>query len=178
MVAFATDARVIAPIGIRRSACIQTRNNNRFDLLLHCPRCGQQHIDQPQPEKGWTNPPHRSHECQHCGWVWRPSDAFTNGVAEIQTKGQRDQSATTALFSEAITDDIIVTKSRDVEPVRVLEVAIYVGDRSISLYGEDATDILKEGRFVGGCKCRPVINAAGFVLIGGEDDCPVHGFNL
>lgn len=60
-------------------------------LLIFCPHCGEQHIDRPQPEKGWINPPHRSHECQSCNWVWRHADIYTNGVAEIKTKGQRDQ---------------------------------------------------------------------------------------
>jgi len=63
-----------------------------IDLLLFCPACGLQHIDQPQPEKNWDNPPHRSHECQGCGHVWRPADVATNGVAAIQTKGTRDGS--------------------------------------------------------------------------------------
>ena len=63
-----------------------------IDLLLFCPRCSAQHVDQPQAEKGWTNPPHRSHECQACGHVWRPADVATNGVAAIATAGQRDGS--------------------------------------------------------------------------------------
>lgn len=64
-----------------------------IDMLLFCPNCNAPHIDAPQPEKDWTNPPHRSHECQNCEWVWRPSDVPTNGVASIQTKGQHDLSA-------------------------------------------------------------------------------------
>src|SRR5262249_14310462 len=74
-----------------------------IDLLIYCPNCGQQHIDAPQPEKGWDNPPHKSHACQFCKdaagnpFVWRIGDVYTNGVAEIQTKGQRDQSPTPAL---------------------------------------------------------------------------------
>jgi hypothetical protein len=52
-----------------------------------------QHIDEPQPHKDWTNPPHRSHECQHCGTVWRPADVPTNGVRRIATKGKRDTAA-------------------------------------------------------------------------------------
>lgn len=63
------------------------------DMLLFCPRCSAQHVDAMQLDRGWTNPPHRSHECQSCGTVWRPADVATNGVAEIQTKGQADGSA-------------------------------------------------------------------------------------
>jgi hypothetical protein len=59
-------------------------------MMLHCPSCGQQHIDEPNPEKGWENPPHRSHECQHCGCIWRPADVATAGVREIQTQGRAD----------------------------------------------------------------------------------------
>jgi hypothetical protein len=61
-----------------------------IDMILFCTQCGRQHLDEPQPEKNWDNPPHRSHECQHCGHVWRPADVPTNGVAEIKTKGLRD----------------------------------------------------------------------------------------
>lgn len=62
-----------------------------IDMLLYCPRCSEQHVDLPNAEKNWTNPPHRSHECQHCGYVWRPADVATNGVQEIQTRGKVDQ---------------------------------------------------------------------------------------
>jgi hypothetical protein len=62
-------------------------------MLLFCPRCDRQHVDSPQPEKEWTNPPHRSHECQQCGYVWRPADVPTSGVQSISTKGERDRTA-------------------------------------------------------------------------------------
>lgn len=68
-------------------------------MLLFCPKCGMQHVDSPQPEKAWTNPPHRSHECQDCGHVWRPADVPTNGVATLTTKGQRDGSPVPPLYS-------------------------------------------------------------------------------
>lgn len=64
-----------------------------IDILLFCPNCSKQHIDRPQPEKDWSNPPHKSHECQFCLWVWRPADVYTNGVSDIETKGQNDKSA-------------------------------------------------------------------------------------
>lgn len=74
-------------------------------LILHCPNCSKQHIDTPkpctaadcesvccQPEdcNAWTNPPHKSHLCDGCGFVWRPSDAYTEGVKSILTKGKSD----------------------------------------------------------------------------------------
>jgi hypothetical protein len=90
-----------------------------IDMVLHCPSCGLQHIDAPrlagdagapphptegmsheeaQPlidaladyEASWTNPPHRSHLCHHCGHIWRPADVPTNGVAQIKTRGKND----------------------------------------------------------------------------------------
>ena len=62
-----------------------------IDMILFCVQCGLQHIDEPNPAKNWTNPPHRSHECQRCGYIWRPADVATNGVATITTKGSADR---------------------------------------------------------------------------------------
>lgn len=56
-----------------------------LDAVLFCPApgCGVQHIDAPEPERGWTNPPHKSHLCHACGHIWRPAAYPTNGVATI-----------------------------------------------------------------------------------------------
>lgn len=62
-------------------------------MLLFCPRCDMQHVDRPEPENGWDNPIHRSHQCKRCGYVWRPCDVPTTGVLNIATKGQKDQDA-------------------------------------------------------------------------------------
>jgi hypothetical protein len=71
-------------------------------MILHCPACGLQHIDEPSPPIGvepttgdgglvmWTNPPHRSHLCHGCGHIWRPADVATEGVARIETVGKAD----------------------------------------------------------------------------------------
>lgn len=59
-------------------------------MILFCPRCGAQHIDQPNAERQWFNPPHRSHECQKCKCVWRPADICTTGVLAIETAGHVD----------------------------------------------------------------------------------------
>lgn len=61
-----------------------------IDMVLHCPRCGRQHIDAPDEAKGWDNPAHRSHLCGHCNYIWRPCDQPTNGVLALQTKGEKD----------------------------------------------------------------------------------------
>jgi hypothetical protein len=76
-----------------------------IDMVLHCPACGMQHIDAPEPAGeytargydplgaaalAWNNPPHRSHLCHGCGHIWRPADVATNGVAAVKTKGKAD----------------------------------------------------------------------------------------
>lgn len=72
--------------------------NTPIDMVLHCPRCHTQHVDSPEydvlgtapPAVHWNNPPHRSHLCGHCGWIWRPADVPTNGVIAVRTKGKDD----------------------------------------------------------------------------------------
>lgn len=71
--------------------------NDPLPMVLHCPKCGMQHIDAPDPMQetegwagAWTNPPHRSHLCHGCGTVWRPADVPTTGVRSISTKGKTD----------------------------------------------------------------------------------------
>ena len=73
-----------------------------IDMVLHCPACGMQHIDEveelpmPMPgssfegSAGWANPPHRSHLCHGCGHIWRPADVPTNGVEAVKTCGKAD----------------------------------------------------------------------------------------
>lgn len=57
-------------------------------MVLHCPSCGSQHID--EPTEDWPNPPHRSHLCGTCGCIWRPADVPTVGVAAIATASTSD----------------------------------------------------------------------------------------
>ncbi len=74
-------------------------------MVLHCPKCGMQHIDAPEPGRdiwtnsaenpiveigGWKNPDHRSHLCHGCGTIWRPADVPTTGVKATATKGKAD----------------------------------------------------------------------------------------
>lgn len=81
-----------------------------IDMVLHCPRCGLQHIDAPERDMrmdyavvaglaevspGYEprpNPPCRSHQCHNpaCGCIWRPADVPTNGVERLATRGQAD----------------------------------------------------------------------------------------
>jgi DNA-directed RNA polymerase subunit M/transcription elongation factor TFIIS len=60
-------------------------------MLLFCPVCHAQHIDEPDERTpDWDNPPHRSHLCHSCGCIWRPSDRATTGVAKLNTVGKAD----------------------------------------------------------------------------------------
>lgn len=70
-----------------------------IDMLLTCPQCHRQHIDEPDPlggasvgpdgrESRWENPPHRSHLCRYCWTVWRPAEVATNGVARLASGHQ------------------------------------------------------------------------------------------
>ncbi len=57
-------------------------------MVLHCPKCGFQHVDAPGPN--WDNRPHRSHLCADCGFTWRPADIETVGVPATLTRGASD----------------------------------------------------------------------------------------
>jgi hypothetical protein len=86
-----------------------------IDVILFCPKCLELHIDKAKPDvcetcgrleiehssrfrveqacltfKAWLNPPHKSHRCGNCNFVWRPADVPTNGVAHAKTKGEND----------------------------------------------------------------------------------------
>jgi hypothetical protein len=100
--------------GIEPRVLTEEKKENEvpIDVILYCPNCKEQHIDRPETDEQyklrqniaflndkrlisierWTNPPHRSHKCEFCGIVWRPSDSLTNGVsyAAIKTHGKAD----------------------------------------------------------------------------------------
>lgn len=86
------NARLGTTLGdVRRGLeAMATAEASPIPMVLHCPRCGAQHIDAPEPEIGWENPPHRSHSCHGCQTVWRPADVLTTGVAAIETRGKAD----------------------------------------------------------------------------------------
>lgn len=73
-----------------------------IDMLLYCPKCDFQHIDMPEgKESKWTNPPHRSHLCKRCGYIWRPCDLATNGVSRLDTNGRDDMTPNPRLARNA-----------------------------------------------------------------------------
>src|SRR4051794_30259997 len=73
-----------------------------IDVMLFCPKCGEIHIEKEKPDvcelcgvqkkyhdigvvpveymhfgdnfPVWLNPPHKSHRCGNCNFVWRPAD--------------------------------------------------------------------------------------------------------
>lgn len=49
-------------------------------LVLYCPRCGEQHIDDGE----WATKHHKTHQCQQCKYEWRPSAYPTFGVFSVQ----------------------------------------------------------------------------------------------
>ncbi len=89
-----------------------------IDMVLHCPECGAQHIDKPEPSMlagdaammggdwpgRWTNPPHRTHLCHFCGHKWRPADVATNGVAAVKTRGKDDSPIATPAVRPRVPD--------------------------------------------------------------------------
>lgn len=48
-------------------------------LILHCPKCGAQHVD----EGEWATRPHKTHLCAACGHEWRPKGTPTVGVRAL-----------------------------------------------------------------------------------------------
>jgi hypothetical protein len=58
------------------------------DMIIFCPFCYTQHIDEPEPDNGWDNPPHHKHLCKPgdggCGKEFEPARINTNGVLELQ----------------------------------------------------------------------------------------------
>lgn len=68
--------------GVKQAVCYDC-GNKPVDQLIYCPRCLTQHVDKPEPDKGWTNPPHATHTCKFCGLRFRPSNRNTNGVEDL-----------------------------------------------------------------------------------------------
>jgi hypothetical protein len=108
---FQSEGWLINAIDSALQQAIADERATPIPMILHCPNCSEQHIDQPESETSfrhrmeafalvaepqdrwpsrWTNPPHKSHLCHNCGTIWRPADVATIGVASIQTRGKED----------------------------------------------------------------------------------------
>lgn len=57
-------------------------------LILFCPACGHQHID----EGEWATKPHKTHLCEACETDWRPSMKPTVGVRMLEETGAPESS--------------------------------------------------------------------------------------
>lgn len=76
-------------------------------MILFCPACGRQHIDAADPTRSWANPPHRSHLCEHCGFIWRPADIATTGVLELRSQGLRDHRPQIRVRAPEVTETLL-----------------------------------------------------------------------
>lgn len=97
-------------------------------MVLHCPACGAQHID--QATEDWPNPPHRSHLCGSCGCIWRPADVATVGVERVAT--------TSVCDNWPGTDDELPNE-------RIWRGQRYVRDRADAFIMRDEGDLLAGG---------------------------------
>jgi hypothetical protein len=61
----------------------------------------------------------------------------------------------------------------------VIGAIVKAGDLQADLDASTAKMLIRRGRFIGDCSCRPILSeATSFLLVGGEDDCRVHGLAL
>ncbi len=65
----------------------QAHGETPIPMVLHCPICSLLHVD----ENGWELRQHRTHQCQGCGYEWRPCSRPTVGVAAIASPGQGEE---------------------------------------------------------------------------------------
>ena len=124
-----------------------------LDMVLYCPNCGMQHVDEAEElpmampgsafegSAGWTNPPHRSHLCHGCGTIWRPANVPTNGVAEIKTSGKADTWPVNAKE---------ITAQPALKPNRVDQLYARIGEQAMTLPPQPAPS-------------EPAVRSTGFV---------------
>jgi len=153
-------ARSLLSAAAVRLALLPTSPDARpIDMVLHCPKCGLQHIDAMHPnvqswvdqtgehpdsypldDGTWTNPPHRSHLCGGCGTIWRPADVATNGVAAVMTASAADTWKPGDTSPDARREAIE-------EAARVAQQHLdAVGERTYGLRVSEAIRKLREGR--------------------------------
>lgn len=89
----------------------ELRRNAEGDVMHGCEMCdGEDVCTCPgKTPRFWINRPHRSHLCKRedggCGYIWRPADVPTNGVAAVKTRG-KDDSPILGLDREAVNNRI------------------------------------------------------------------------
>jgi hypothetical protein len=66
-------------LGVTVCNTVQIGGWNPLPMLLLCPKCHTQHID----EGVWATRLHRTHLCASCDHQWRPANVPTVGVAVL-----------------------------------------------------------------------------------------------
>lgn len=106
-----TDSYLAGEISKARDQIVEQRDDllghlqQPISMVLHCPRCGAQHIDEEESDADylhryrksvasgatpssiptrWSNPPHKSHLCHICKTIWRPAEVYTVGVESVK----------------------------------------------------------------------------------------------
>lgn len=100
-----------------------------IDMIIHCPACHLQHIDELDkivigsnvpPKPYWSNPPHKSHLCAGCGLVWRVADVCTNGVKALKTRGKNDTEAMKPMTPIGALGQLIMTEADKLESFKLM----------------------------------------------------------
>lgn len=77
-----TLAKNVLAQHILKGGLMRTKLNEPVKLVLYCPVCQKQHLD----EGEWAVRPHKTHLCLGCGHQWDPlPDRESFGVAEDPT---------------------------------------------------------------------------------------------
>lgn len=131
-----------------RIQALEAERAKPIPMILFCPACGEQHIDEPEPSLGkrfldpgakeWTNPPHRSHLCQGCGHIWRPADVATEGVARIETAGKADSEPAEPQPALQAAEAEVVRLREGLEQIAVEE---FSGSPGMSIYAAGANEL-------------------------------------
>lgn len=136
-----------------------------IDMLLFCPHCGEQHVDEAKPDvcetcggnkptctcdtfTAWLNPSHKSHRCNFCNHVFRPADVPTNGVQAIKSKGERDGNPrpryyyTAKDYEDAVTERVAAENEACAVAVEQFDGFVYTSyedDPNVAIISETAT---------------------------------------
>lgn len=137
-----------------------------INMLLFCPQCGEQHIDEAKPHvcetcgksesecicvtfEAWLNPPHKSHRCNNpaCNHVWRPADVATNGVKDLKSQGARDGSPQPMKATDIILSDV---RQQDMfNALKNLFSAFALEDiRNEGIYSDEQSDALSTAQSI------------------------------
>lgn len=74
-----TEPSTTEPARIDLQPVATSTTASPIPMLLTCPSCHQRHIDAGE----YASRSHRSHQCEHCGMIWRPANVPTVGVRTL-----------------------------------------------------------------------------------------------